>query len=546
VRAATLTAAEPGAVGASIDIGDRAGADDKLGWRLNASADRLRTGVRDAQGRRSLLAGAFEARLAAGSLLEIEAEINHQSQPSVPGFSLLGARLPAARSIDPRINLNNQAWSLPVVFDGRTASVRFTQALSDGIDLTAHAMSQQLRTDDRVAFPSGCSAEDDYTRYCSDGSFDLYDFRSEGERRHSRAFDLSISGAVTWGGWAHRFNVGVLSTAFASRFGRQAYNYVGSGSIDGRARLPADPRLTDENTQRDERSTELHVQDMLSLGADTRLFAGLRHSRVQRDSVRTDGSRATAYAQGFTTPWLALTKGVAEGATAYVSWGQGIESEVTPNRPRYSNAGQPLPALKSQQVEVGFKHNTAALDWRAAVFSIQRPEWRDIGACDGAGSCTRRADGRSRHQGIEAEAEWRHGAVSLRGSALLLKARRAGSDDSSVNGLRPTNVPAASLKLQGVYNVTALPGLALLGFASHEGERMVLPDNSVATPGWTRVDLALRYSHALGALGSAVWRLGIDNIGNQKAWKESPFQYGHAYLYPLAPRVFHASLALAY
>ncbi len=544
VRSIALSFEEPGSVGASVDIGDRAGADGGLGWRINASADRLNPPVRNSQGSRSLLAGAFDAQLARGSLLEAEFEISHQSQPSVPGFSLLGNRLPDAKSIDPRISLNNQAWSLPVVFDGRTASLRYTQALGDGIDFVAHGMRQQLRTDDRIAFPYGCSAENNYDRYCSDGSFDLYDFRSEGERRNSQALDLYVTGRAALAGMAHRFNAGVLSTRFDSRFGRQAYNYVGSGSIDGLARVPADPSLTDENTDRNERSTELHLQDMVGLTEKTRLWIGLRNSRLQRDSVLTNGSRATAYSQSFTTPWLALSQSLGEDSTVYASWGQGVESQVAPNRSRYVNAGQPLPALKSRQVEAGYKQSSRDLDWRLAAFDIERPEWRDIGACDVAGSCVERADGTSRHTGVEAEAEWRSGALSLRGSAMALRARRDGSSDTSLNGKRPTNVPAASLKLQAGYNLAAVPGLALLGYVTHEGERMVLPDNSVATPGWTRIDLAARYTQRLGMASTAVWRAGIDNISNQRAWKEAPFQYGHAYLYPLAPRVFHASVAV--
>jgi iron complex outermembrane receptor protein len=544
VRSAALTFEEPGSVGASVDIGDRAGTDGNLGWRINASADRLNPPVHNSQGNRSLLAVAFDAQLARGSLLEAEFEISHQSQPSVPGFSLLGSRLPDAKSIDPRINLNNQAWSLPVVFDGRTASLRYTQALSDSIDFVAHGMRQQLRTDDRIAFPFGCSAENDYTRYCQDGSFDLYDFRSEGEHRNSQALDLYAAGRATLAGIAHRFNAGVLSTRFDSRFGRQAYNYVGSGTIDGLARVPADPSLTDENTNRDERSTELHLQDMVTVAEGTRVWLGLRNVRLQRDSVRTDGSRATTYTQTFTTPWLALSRAVGSDSTVYASWGQGVESEVAPNRPSYVNAGQALPALKSRQVEAGYKQSGRTLDWRIAGFDIERPEWRDIGNCDVAASCVKRADGASRHTGVEAEAEWHSGALSLRGSAMVLRARREGSADASLNGKRPTNVPAASLKLQAAYNIAAVPGLAVLGFMTHEGERMVLPDNSVATPGWTRIDLAARYTQRVGAASTAVWRVGIDNLANQRAWKEAPYQYGHAYLYPLAPRVMHASVAV--
>jgi iron complex outermembrane recepter protein len=554
VRSATVSFEEPGSFGATVDIGDREGADAQIGWRINASAERLNSSTRNSLGNRSLLAGAFDAQISSGSLLEAEFEVSRQSQRSTPGFSLLGASLPDAKGIDPRINLNNQAWSLPVVFDGRIASLRYTQALTDSINFVAHAMSQQLRTDDRIAFPFGCSDEGDYTRYCSDASFDLYDFRSEGERRHSRALDLSVSGQTTWVGIGHRFNAGLLSTAFNSRFARQAYNYVGSGSIDGSTRVPPDPSLTDENTNRDERSTELHLQDRLAITEQTRLWLGLRSTRLQRESVRTDGSRVTAYGQSFTTPWLALSQTLGNDSTAYFSWGQGIESEVAPNRSRYTNAGQALPALKSQQVEAGFKQSSRDWDWRVAVFDITRPEWRDIGTCDAANTCVKGADGRSRHTGAEAEAEWRSGPFSLRGSALLLRARREASDDASLNGQRPTNVPSTSLKLQAAYNLPALPGLAVLGFITHEGQRMVLPDNSVATPGWTRLDLGARYAQKLGDVGhggaggglgrSLVWRVGIDNLTNQRAWKEAPYQYGHAYLYPLAPRVFHASVAL--
>ena len=64
----------------------------------------------------------------------------------------------------------------------------------------------------------------------------------------------------------------------------------------------------------------------------------------------------------------------------------------------------------------------------------------------------------------------------------------------------------------------------VLAFATHEGQRMVLPDNSIATPGWTRVDLGLRYANTLGGT-RLVWRAGVDNVGDQRAWKEAPYQF---------------------
>ena len=542
VGTATLSWEQDGSLGAAVDVGRRDGA---LGWRVNASLDRLDPLTRNSLGQRQLLAIATEAQLAPGSLLEAEIEWSRQTQPSTPGFSLLGSKLPSADSIDPRINLNHQAWTLPVVMQGATGSLRYTQALGQNLQLVAHAMRQRLDSDDRIAFPFGCSAENNYSRYCGDGSFDLYDYRSENERRTSDAADLSINGRATLAGMAHRFKLGVLATRYQARFQAQAYNWVGIGSIAGTAVLPPDPSLSDPNTQRDEKSTEWHLQDAISLTPDMSAWIGLRHSRLQRDSVRTDGTRATRYNQGFTTPWLALSQALSAQSLAYISWGQGVESEVAPGRSRYSNAGQALPALKSRQVELGFKHSADQLDWRVAVFDIVRPAWRDIGACQVAGSCTRQADGEARHRGVEAEADWRSGPLNLRASAMALQARRQGSQDASLNGLRPTNVPSVSLKAQAAYNVAALPGLAVLGFLTHEAERMVLPNNSVRTPGWTRIDLALRYRQQLAGM-NLVWRVGIDNVANHRAWKEAPFQYDHAYLYPLAPRTLRTSAQLSF
>lgn len=548
INSASVEWTEPGTLAVDADLGNRTGA---LGWRVNVGATRLDPQTRNSPGRSHLLAAAGDLQLGRSGLLEVEVESSRQSQPSTPGFSLLGSRLPDPDRIDPTLNLNNQAWAKPVVFEGRTGSVRYTHTLEDGTQAVAHVMQQQLRTEDRIAFPYGCSAENDYTRYCSDGSFDFYDFRSEGERRTMSAADLSLQGRHRLGGLQHRWSAGVLATRFEARFNRQAYNYVGTGFIDGSAVVPADPTLTDENTQRDERSTEFRLQDVITLSAQWQLWAGARHTRIERQSVRTDGSRGTAYTQSFSTPWLALAWQVDDALLAYASAGQGIESEVAPGRARYTNAGQALPALKSRQLEAGLKHRGSSLQWQLALFDTQRPQSSDIlvstgrptDACSDADPCTRRSDGNNRHSGIEAEAEWRIGALALRGSALALRAQREGAADPASNGRKPTNVPERSLKLQAAWNIAAVPGLALLGFASHESERMALPDNSIATDGWTRLDLGLRYAHALQG-AKWVWRAGLDNVADARAWKESPYQFGHAYLYPLAPRTWRLALNL--
>jgi iron complex outermembrane recepter protein len=129
---------------------------------------------------------------------------------------------------------------------------------------------------------------------------------------------------------------------------------------------------------------------------------------------------------------------------------------------------------------------------------------------------------------------------------MALKARREGAQDASLNGLEPTNVPSRSIRLQAGYDLAAVPGLSLLGTLVHEGDRAVLPDNSVRIPSWTRLDLAARYTIPTAGHTRTTLRAGIDNVTNERAWRESPFQYGHTYLYPLAPRTASVTAQVAF
>jgi iron complex outermembrane receptor protein len=536
---------QPGTVTAAFDLSRRFGVDNAFGVRLNAAAAHLDPMVRDSEGRRHLFALAADWRVSPDTLLEAEIETSHRSQPSQPGFSMLGDTVPPPG--DPRLSLNNQPWSLPVVMNATTASLRWQQRLSTDWRFVAHAATQQLRTDDRLAFPFGCfdpnPAPDGIyyaDRYCPNGTYDLYDFRSENERRRTDALDLSLQGKLQTGAIAHTLTAGVLQSRVRNRFQQQAYNYVGTGNVEGTLFTSADPSLTDENTNRDERSTELYLRDAVALTDAATAWLGVRHSRIERESVRTDGSRPTDYAQSFTTPSIALSYAFARDQLVYASWGQGVESNVVTNRPRYSNAGEVF-TTKSRQAEIGLKGASDASDWNLAAFDIRRPHIQDFGSCDADGTCTTRLDGTAHHRGIEASAGWRRGAWALRGGAQWLRAKVEGSADPTIDGKQPTNVPQRTLKLQAAYDVAALPGLNLQAGLVHESARMVLPDNSASIPGWTRVDAALRYETQVAGVRTT-WRAGVDNLFDKRAWRESPYQFSHAYLYPLAPRTFRLSM----
>jgi len=541
-RSAALFAESDGTFGLALDLGDRAGTNGSIGWRLSAETAHLDPPLNSARGNRQGLAAAGEWRVDADKLLEAEIEFNRQSQPSQPGFSMLGDRVPDARDIDPRINLNNQPWSLPVVFTGQTASMRWTQRLAADLTLIAHAMTQRLGTDDRIAFPYGCSAENAFDRYCSDGSFDLYDFRSEGEHRRNDALDLSLGGRVAWLAQEHRWRFGVLGSRQRSDQQPAAFNFVGTGTVDGLTVVtPANPDPNSPGVDRDERSIEWYARDQWLLTPDAALWLGLRYTNLARESVATDGTSAIDVHQNFTTPWLAASLQLDARTLVYASAGQGIEAAVAPNLPVYTNAGQALPAQKSRQLEAGIKFDTSAVTASAVLFDIRRPFVTDECEPD----CTRLVDGQQHHRGIELDAAWRGGPWLIQAGATLLRATRERSMNPADNALRPTNVPERSVRAALGFEVPSVPELTLSAAVSNESSRFILPDNSASIPSWTRLDLAAHLVQRL-ADNTLTWRLGVDNVADRRAWRESPFQFAHVYLYPQAPRTWRGSLSATF
>jgi len=151
-------------------------------------------------------------------------------------------------------------------------------------------------------------------------------------------------------------------------------------------------------------------------------------------------------------------------------------------------------------------------------------------------------DGNVRHQGLELGAGTLLGGWSLDGSATWIRAeRRRSVVNPGVNGQRPTNVPSWVLRANASHALAVLPGLRLGVHVSHEGRRSVLPDATVQLPSWTRVDASLRYQTRIQN-HPATWTLAVDNLLGRSYFKESPYQYGHIYLFPAAPRTLRLAL----
>lgn len=535
VRSLTLSYGNGNNSSVALDVGGRYGENKAFGYRVNAAYEDLNPYVQNAKGHRQLLALAMDWRLNANTRLEWEIESSSRQQMGVNAASITGNTLPSP--VYGQNNFSKQSWSVPGVFDGLTGSLRLKHRLDNGWMWTTQVGAQRLKSDDRLSYAYGCYAEGNYDRFCSDKTFDLYDYRSENERRINDALQTELTGQVQLAGIQHDVTFSWLRQRQIDKLSpMQAYNWAGTGSLSGLSESAAAPEPYDLNTNRQEYSTEISVKDRIRVNRFADLWLGLRSSHIQRDSQRTDGSRATHDDRTITTPWIAFSHKLPYNTTGYASYGQGVEAQVTPNRSRYTNAGEALPSAKSTQKELGIKGAQGPWLWNAALFDITRPVWGDQGTCEEDKSCTRKLDGVAQHKGLELGMGYRSHQWKIDTAATWLNAKRSEALINPVqNGQRPLNVPSLVLRAAAEYRWTQVPGLRTTLRLSHEGQRDLIEGGAMTLPSWTTVDLAAHYSTKVAGQNTD-WTLALENASNRAYWRESPKQFGHYYLYAGAPR----------
>ena len=550
---ATLGVDEHGGSKAHVDANTMLG---NVGVRLNVAAEKLRTQFDHANGSRQFASLALATALSPATSVSADFEYHRKSQPSVPGLGLLdsnndgvGDTLPTR--INPRLNLNNQAWSLPYQATSTTAQLALNHRFSADWTARVSASTQSTKINDRIAFPDGCSSAANYVYpgLCANGDVDIYDFRSEGEKRTVSSWDAHLDGKVNTMGVKHSLRVGASGRSIRDALPPfQAYNFVGTTNIYAPIALPADATPLDRNTNSRERAVEGYASVTSDLSASLQSFAGLRVSRLNRSSERSDGSRAVAYDQTITTPWAGLSWSPLSSTMVYASWGQGAEIEVVPNRAsRFVNYGQSLPALKSQQTEIGVKWQAnSRLLMTGALFSIDKPYADDVATASGIPLRVAGAK-EARHRGLELAATGRvSDALSIQASMTALDAKFSKAVDSTLVGQRVTNVPRVKTSIFADYKIAAVQGLALNALATYESGKTVTADGSVTLPNAWQLDLGARYDQVVAGKATT-WRLNIENVTNRIYWREAPTQYwGGIYLFPSTPRLVRASVTVAF
>lgn len=550
LRSATVELSERGTVYGSADLGGRF-EDRRFGYRINAAAERIRSYVRGADGHRNFVSGAFDWQITPDALLQLDADYQHKSQVSAPGFQLIRNEvLPA--NVSPKMLLNDQPWAYPVDTRSTNLGLRFEYKLAPDWQATVSANKHWFKRDDFTAFPYGCSNEGEgfYPGYCTNGDYDVYDYQSTGERKAPWGAQAMLQGRFATGALRHAVTAGAAYSERHDSYGDYVYDFVGSSNIWVNRVVPpvAADRVTGPVSERfSSRERALFAQDIVTLTPQLTLHAGLRHVQVNRNQFTGADTPSAKSDDSFLLPSVALVYSPARDWNVYGSVTHGMEQGgVAPIETAYPN--QVLAPSRSKQFELGVKGAIGqAMTVSAALFQIRKGlEYTDLNQTiivDGEAKHPFVRNGEETHRGFELSAQGQANADLVYGVSLLaLNTQQEGTGTPALDGKRVTNVPAFKSTAWAEYAVPAVSGLKVNGNWQFAGKKAFDPENRVFVPSYNVFGLGASYALKAGVTGVTL-RARVDNVLNRFYWRDVTPDLG-GYLFPGAPRTFRVSAQL--
>jgi len=558
IRQASLSLSERGTRHIAADLSDRFGESQTLGIRLNLAHEARRPMAERAPGDRQFLSAIVDWRTPGGGLMSWDVERHLYAQISVPGASLLDGRV--LPPVLPRRNMNDQTWSAPFESQETASALRWSQPLGSDWTIRAATSVQALRTNDRIAFPDGCSAGENYLYpgFCANGDADLYDYRSLNERRLTRSSELRLEGSRSIARQNHQWVLSYRNTRLGEQLEpAQAYNWVGITNYFASVMLNPNPLAETLNSNRFFSTREISIQDRVDWGGPWVAWIGLRNSAIKSRSARSDGALATQIEQVFSSPFAAISYETKGFQHAYLSYAEGVETDVVPNRPTvYRNAGQALPAQRSKQWEASLRKAWLAQEaWQAQLaltaFRIERPSAADFEVdSTETGPMFERVPGATvaRHQGLEFQAtlnspsyghfQW----AAQRSEAKAIRSLPEGRQAAPVLNVAPWSVhllhrwPLANPSWQWQNRLYAIGRKPVL-LAAESAEEVAL-----SLPSRWQWDSAISWQQSLARLRLR-WTISATNLLDRADWREAPTQYwGGTYLFPVQPRSYRVAV----
>jgi iron complex outermembrane receptor protein len=276
------------------------------------------------------------------------------------------------------INLSHYSWVLPTEIKSKNIGLRLDHEINDSLKLFANANRSEVKINDRLAYPYGCSLDSSGASgtFCSGGQFDVYDFRSDGEVRINDHLQTGLSGKNTIGEIKHQWNLGVSELKRSVYKGASVYEYRGQDNINS---LNANINPSSSSTGTiykilDHTQSSLFAHDQISLTNKTKLFLGHRIVEMKQSAYAvSNGNQYSSLNKTWHLPQIGASHAVTSQLTNYMSYSKGVEPGTIALPDSFRNS-QVMAPRRTEQIEIGSKYaiNTDSL-FSFAVFQSERP-----------------------------------------------------------------------------------------------------------------------------------------------------------------------------
>lgn len=510
VRRVTGSYSMDSTVGAHADVGQRFGANNEWGIRINVAGRTGETAIESEERDYLLGAAALDYR---GEKLRLSLDAVHQKHRVDQGRPIvqLGGGLTSVPDA-PDSDTNYGASWLYSEMEDNFVLLKGEYDLNEYLTAYASGGVRDMREDSDGGSPTvtalngaatvtrGTIARED-TVYTAQGGMRA-DFVT-GPLKH----DINVGGS-----WTEQKNHNSYEFSdFGAPLATNIYNPVNiprpaaGAFVEGSL---SNPPLAEKVEL-----TSLYLSDTLSfLDDNVHLTLGVRDQSIHVQTFnRTTGALTADYDESETSPFVGVVVNVTDQVSLYANHIEGLAQGPT-SPGTVLNPNQAFPPYSSEQYEVGGKVDLGRFGFGAAVFQTEQPS-----AYTNAANIYV-VDGEQRNRGIEFTMFGELAEnVRLLGGMTFLEAEQTKTALGTNDGNDAVGVPDFLLNLTGEWDLPFLPGVTTTARVIYTSEQYVDAANTLEVPDWARLDIGARYAAEFGE-HPVTFNFFIENVTDESYW----------------------------
>ncbi|MQW92002.1 TonB-dependent siderophore receptor [Acinetobacter sp. dk771] len=537
IQTLTFAANQHGQFSVAADVGGFTDQSEQLGYRINVVNEHLDSYVEHVNGERAMAAVVLDWQPNEKSKFEFDLEAQRFEQRSVPGYQLLDGKVP--QHVNWKRLLGYQSWGKPVSTDSLNTSLKYNYAMNADWNLGLVASHSKSKIDDYSTFAWGCyDTICDYSglgnTFDKNGNYDIYDYRNPDDTFKTNQLKFQADGTIN-SNWAiHHINYELAHTHKTRDRFASLNKKIGVGNIyeDTINVSPSTDQVGQSFQAINSQQIALSASDRIEWNDQWSTLIGGKWIDLDEEAHNKKREKERDTDLNKFLPQFAVTYAPTESTMLYASYAKGLSDGKS--APWFTeDDGTTLAPIDSVQYEIGLKQQVNQFLLTAALFDL-RQDNQYTKPIDGKFYFIE--EGKQHNIGLELGL---NGAltdhISLTSSLALTKAELADVDALEYRNHQMQNVPKVRFATQLAYQVPQIEGLSILAAGRYSSSKYANKEATAKVDSYSVFDLGMHYQFKLHR-HDAHLRLNVENIFNEKYWRDVGDSDGDNYLFLGAPR----------